>query len=108
MLNLMTVWQAWINPRYCGSIPVLSAADLKKSLTCSRKRGSPLISRPGPATLGIAVAAAPVAVENGLATTLQTYCVERKNLRFVRRAALLKLASDYILVSFCKIITLID
>ncbi len=34
--------------RYCWSMPVLPAASLKKSLTCSRKRGSLFSSSFGP------------------------------------------------------------
>ncbi len=52
MLNLMTVLQALIRLRYSWGTSVLEAARSKKSLTCSRKRGSWYSSSLGPKFLG--------------------------------------------------------
>ena len=56
MLNLTTVWQALIRLSHCLSISVFEAPDSKNSLTCSRKRGSPLASRFGPVAFTASVA----------------------------------------------------
>ena len=58
MLNLMTVLQALIRFKYSWGMSVLEAARSKKSLTCSRKRGSWNSSSLGPKFLGSIEAAA--------------------------------------------------
>jgi hypothetical protein len=52
MLNLITVLQAFITSKYSEGISVVAAALSKKSLTCSKKRGSLNSSSFGPKFLG--------------------------------------------------------
>lgn len=52
MLNLMTELQALITFKYSAGMFVLEAALSKKSLTCSRKRGSLNSSSFGPKFAG--------------------------------------------------------
>jgi len=59
---------------------VFADADLKNSLTCSRNRGSPFASRPGPGAW---------LAEKGLVTTIFKHI--QVYLQAVRRAALLKI-----------------
>ena len=52
ILNLMTVLHALIRFKYSLGMSVLEAARSKKSLTCSRKRGSWKESSLGPKLVG--------------------------------------------------------
>jgi hypothetical protein len=64
-------------------MPVLAEAELKKSLTYSRKRGSPLTSRPGPATFGTEVVVEKVLATRRLVNDLALTSAETSS--FVKR-----------------------